>query len=303
MVNLIVPIEDGGSLQLFEMPVSTALIVIIGLISVAIPITFYLLRSFALYKMAKTENMAKAYLCFIPFLWTYIAGKIAGTPVYFGKPIKKFALLFCIFFTISELTTLIYELLIYLPVFGYMLQGGELLYVTEVSSSVANVLSGSYHYYLLAPNFFVPNENFINVSYATYAFLNVIDVISLALIPVDLIAVVFSITMYSGVFKKYWPLHYFSGIIFSIFGLFPIFAFVVRKNKPVDFNRFMRERFARYNAYNPYQNPYQNPYNNPYNNVNPNQAPNSENPFSEFKEKKDTTEDPFNEFNNDKEEK
>lgn len=301
MVSLIIPVDDGVSSQIFQMPVSTLVLVLIAIVSIAIPLAFYLLRSFALYKMAKTENINKAYFAFIPFLWTYIAGKIAGTPVYFGKIVKKFPLWLCIFYTVSEGIALIFNFLVYAPVLGYLLQGGELLYVVDVTNSVINSLEGAYEFYPLAINLFVPSGNFINVPYATYEFIQIANVISYVMIPIDVAVVVLTITMYSGVFKKYWPLHYFSGIIFSIFGLFPIFAFVVRKNQPVDYNKFMRERFARqYGYYNPYASQQNNPYNQ-YNNANPNA--NKENPFNEFSEKKEKAEDPFSEFNNDKDEK
>lgn len=277
------------------MPVPMVYLIIFALISVAIPVTLYLLRSFALYKMAKTENLNKAYFAFIPFLWTYIAGKIAGTPLLMGKPIKKFALLLLIFFSVSEITSLIYELLIYIPVLGYILQGGEVVYAAELSNSVANELYlEGYQQYLLAPNLFVLNKNFINVPYAKDAFIYAMDITSFALLPVDIISIALSITMYVGVFKKYWPLHYTSAVIFSVFGLFPIFAFIVRKNQPVDYNKFMRERFARYTTYSPYNNPY---------NATPTQNTNNDNPFNEFTEKKEKAEDPFSEFNNDKDEK
>jgi hypothetical protein len=278
MVSIVVPIAENGSLQFYQLPLSTTALVIGSIILLAIPLALYLLRSFALYKMAKTENLNNAYFAFIPFLWAYIAGKIAGTPVYFGKPIKKFALIFCIVLTVSEATTLILDALIYVPIIGYALQGGELLYVTEVTSSVVSALNG-YTYYPLAVNFFVPNTSYINVPYATYQFIEVLNVISWVLALVDLAVTVLSITMYVGVFKKYWPLHYMSAVIFSVFGLFPIFAFVVRKNKPVDFNQFIRERYARYGAYS---NPYANPYNNPYNNPNATQTETPTDPFPEF---------------------
>jgi hypothetical protein len=115
--------------------------------------------------------------------------------------------------------------------------------------------------------------------------------------------------------KKYYPKNY---LFMSFVQLFVpisrfIIIFVLRNNKPVDYNEYMRAYYARRAAYgnNPYGNPYgNNPYNRPnYNQPNygnnpytdqrgPNygQTPTNEQPFADFSTKDSKPNMPFSDF-------
>ena len=95
--------------------------------------------------------------------------------------------------------------------------------------------------------------------------------------------------MYIALFRRYFPKHFVIATVLSVLWswIFPIFLFVVRKNKPVNYNDFLRERYNRM---------YYGHYNNPVNNGNPNYGSQPESPFEGFEDK--DKEDPGDPFDN-----
>ena len=107
-----------------------------------------------------------------------------------------------------------------------------------------------------------------------------------------------TVTLYFNLFRKYWPARHAVAAILSIFGLFPVFAFVIRNKQPVDYQAWARARYNAYMANNPYARPnFMNGGQNPYaNNQNTNAT---ETPFEELN-KTDSSADPFEEFSDKK---
>ncbi len=209
--------------------------------SLLITLAFYLLRSIALFTMAKRNGVKKAFLAWIPCVWFYVACKLVGNVKFFGKTYKWTAILFTALFAFAELLTFAYNFLIYFPLVGYYLQGGTIYY-----DFFGDGLIGNYYKYATdiytELNFKNPYGSgmgvFLRVMY--YA-IDVFDIISLLI----------TWSVFFGFFKKFWPQHYVLAGMFSIFfGLFAIFAFIVRKNKAVDYSQYVRQRYGMY-----YSNP------------------------------------------------
>ena len=69
------------------------------------------------------------------------------------------------------------------------------------------------------------------------------------------IEIFITVTLYFNLFKKYWPERHAVAAILSIFGLFPVFVFVIRNKQPVDYQAWARARYNAYMANNPYARP------------------------------------------------
>lgn len=272
-----------------EIKLSVILIVLLS--SLIIPIVFYLLRSFGVYKLAKNNGAKKAFMAFIPFVWVYPASQVVGNVRIFSKKINRFPIVMLwTFLTFGVLSTAI-SVLNYIPLIGYCFQGGNVL----LSSSAEFFPLGTYYYdfsglLVCAPNLLMPYSE---------VFIGALNVISTVLGIAELVILVLEISLYLNIFKCFLPRHYLIATIFSILGLFGPFVFAVRKNEKFDYDEYIRKIYAnRYN--NPYGNPYNDPYNNPYNNPyggNANyQNGKQDSPFDEFNDKGDS---PFDEFNND----
>ena len=192
--------------------------IFVGIILVLI--AFYLLRSFGLYKLVKRRNFKNAWLCFIPIGWVYMAGLLAGEIIFFGARIKKFPIIALIVIGLTTIAN-IFNLSI------------------STFPSALSALKGQDVIYVLGEGF----NGGITVSAGLYSFLSIFSIFVYVL---DIAVVFVEITLYSTIFKRYYPRHYLSATIFSFLGLFPIFIFIVRNKAPVAIKRFV----GGYNFYN-----------------------------------------------------
>ncbi len=260
--------------------------------TIVVALVFYLLRSIGLWTLAKKNGVKKAFIAWIPCVWIYVVCRLIGKVKLFGRVFKWTTLVFTILFAIAELLTLAYNFLVYFPLVGYYLQGGTIYY-----DLTGEGLVGSFYQYATDIytdlNFKNPYGEgmgvFLRVMY--YA-INVFDLVSLFI----------SFVVFFDLFRKFWPQHYvLAGMFSALFGLFPIFVFIVRNKPAVDYNEYIRRRYGVY-----YGNPY-GPYG-PYGQGGPNGGngnPNAQNPsgnaepFGEYAEKPKNDE-PFPEFGEDK---
>ncbi len=273
-----------------EVNLKLSFIIIILLASTIIPIAFYLLRSFGIYKLAKNQEIKKAWLAFIPFAWFYPAGKIVGDIRIFNFKIKNFAVVALWSFLSVGVLNLALDVLNYIPLVGYLMQGGNVL----VSATEEFFPNGTYYFsvlgtYVCAPNMLMPYSEGLITAF---------NAISTVLGIAELFLIVLEIGLYINLFKCYLPRHYLTATIFSILGLFGPFVFAVRKNEKFDYDAYMRAQYQRYNQMN---NPYGNPYNDPYTQnrdhgqKRDSAQVNNDSPFDEFNS---SDMDPFDEFNN-----
>ncbi len=289
---------------------------IIG-VAFAIYLGLYLLRSIGLYMLAKRQGIKKAFLAWIPCVWLFVVCKLIGNSRFFNQPVQNLALVMCIFFSIAEVLTFIYNFLLYFPLLEYAVIRGETLYIGnsyEVGSSLVPYLNISGGIGIYVEKTIYP----FGMSVKTLS--NVITIINYISPIFDIASIFITVSVYFALFRKFWPQHYMLVSLLSIFfGVcFPIFVFVIRKKQPIDYNQYLRSRYGAYS--NPYGNPYQNPYHGGYNG-NPYgaqggysapQEPDSpfedfedaknkkpKEPFEEFDDKKSTKQkDPFDEFDN-----
>ncbi len=236
---------------------ASALLIFIVAITLAVLLTFYVFRSIGIYTLAKRAGFKNAFLAWIPCAWVYTVCKLIGRDRILGKPAENVATLMVTLFTVVEVITVLYNVLYYFPVCMYVLQGGTVYF------SESNIIT---------PDLITPYS--VGVKY----FINILGILS----DIGQLANIFvTVTIYFGLFRKYWPEHYILASLLSIFlDLFGIFVFVIRKKEPTDYLSYVR---SRYNV-----NP-----NNQYNPYGQNEKKKEE-PFSEFGNKKE--EDPFPEF-------
>lgn len=279
----------------FSETMSNGLVWTAAIIRIAIFLAFYALRAIGLYVLAKRQNVRHAYLAWIPCVWMFIAVKLIKKVKLFNVPFEKFAIWFCIGFSISQILTFITNFVVYFPLVGNFLMGRDI-----VMSGSELYLKQGYNEWtsgiFVGPDFVNPYGEAHNF------FVTLLNVISYVSIPFDLVNVFIVVIVYINLFKCYWPQHYILAAILSIIGLFAPFAFVIRKKDPVDYMDYVRSRYNYYNY--PYGNPYGgaprggNPYGNQYGQPNGqyNQAPPT--PFEEFADKGEVDPgDPFDEFN------
>ncbi len=273
-----------------EYVVSTGLIVTIAVIVLAVYVALYLLRSFGLYTLAKRRNMDKLYLAFIPILWIYTASKLAGHVTFFGARIKKFALWATIVIGISMTLNFVYNLLMYFPLIGYFLQGGEVF----VISSAEAIPTGAVPY-VFDGTFYVRGISYpYELTSGIATMFNIMMVVNYLL---DILQILIFINIYMGIFKKYWTKHVFAGTILSVFGFFGIVIFAVRKHNEVNFDEYMRAKMYYANGMN---NP--NVYNEERERAyrEEQRQARQNDPFAEFlRESEKEPEDPFGEFEED----
>ena len=264
-------------------------------VSLAVSLTFYVLRSIGIYKLAKNNGYAHAFLGWIPFAWIYLAGKMCGNVTFFGKKFGGFVVLLVTMFSVTQALNLVYYFLTYYPIAGYFLQGGTIYYVSS-SSDVQGWVE-----YPLRYNIYTETDITVNYLYsqAFIKFFNALVIISNIL---DLVMIVLSVTFYFALFGKFWPAHSFIASILSVFGLFGVFAFVIRNKKPMTREEFLRMRYGYY------QNPYGGAPNNGAGAPKPPETPFPEfadrgeidpgDPFGEFSDSKtkEKDDDPFGEF-------
>ena len=252
------------------------------IISLVITLAFYLLRSFGLYILAKNQKVDKAFLAFIPGVWIYIACKIIGKARIFGKTFEQIAIWVAIIFTAFEVLTLAYNIIVYAPLAKYVFILDKTVHIADSEVVATNlkryleildVLKLPYFvekaYYPYGDSFFIVSKIIEILDYAIYVF--------------SILSIFITVSVYFALFRKFWPQHYMLASLLSIFlGLFPVFVFVIRNKKPVDYNEYLRSRYG--HRANPYgygggYGPYGNPYSNPYQHQQPRRP---ESPFGQY---------------------
>ncbi len=279
--------EDGNSIiESFSVP--RGVIISSAIFVLAVILAFYVLRSIGIYKLAVNQGIDKAFMAFIPCVWIFVACKLLGKIKFFGVSFEQVALIVCIVFSCCQVVPFVYNFLRLFPYFAYYLEGGSL--TLSVGRNI--VLSAG--------------SNFNNIfdTDAVNILLRILNVTSYFLNIAEVVILVF---LYISIFKMFWPQHYILASVLSFLGLFPVFVFAIRNNKPVNFVDYMRSKFYGYRqgGYGPggYGNGgYGNGGygNGGYGNGAGNNGGTdsngnvSEDPFSEFSEKQD---EPFSEFN------
>ncbi len=231
------------------------------IISLVITLAFYLLRSFGLYILAKNQKVDKAFLAFIPGVWIYIACKIIGKSRIFGKTFEQIAICIGIIFTAFEVLTLAYNVIAYIPLVEYVFVLDKTVHIAE-SGATATGLKEYLGMGIYLDSAFIPyGDSWFGVS-------NVLGVLGLFINIFDILSIFITVSVYFALFRKFWPQHYMLASLLSIFfGLFPVFVFVIRNKKPIDYNEYLRSRYGHYanpygygGGYGPYGNPYSNPH-------------------------------------------
>ena len=206
------------------------------LISAVIYLMLFVLQGFGLYVMAKDARLPHAWMAFVPFLSDYLTGRLAGDCAFFGRKIKHSG----IYYAVSDG--------VYTAVEGIYLATEILLYpyftVTETSSSY-------YYSYVGVPDTLAWAETLENVFYYVSYIM-------------EIVAWIFMILVVFTFFRKY------SAKFSTLFTITSIllppakcaFIFAVRKNRPIDYERYVREKNAEYyrrqQQYYSQPNPYEN---------------------------------------------
>ena len=262
-------------------------------ISLAVFITFYVLRSIGIYTLAVKNGVKNPKLAWVPALWIIPATQIVGEYKFFGKKFNSFAVAFGVIFAVTLVALLTYNFLIYFPAIGYYLQGGDLYMGTNVVDIVANpndvVLYWTGEFYVGA-NIIYPYSSPNLVA-------KIIDYIGMGCDVLDLIILIIQINVFIALFKRYIPQHFILFSVLSVMGIFGPLVFAVRNNQCIE--DVIKNRQNRYGAYgNPYGNPYGNQYGNPYGNPYNNQNNNYGNPYAnQGAQRPNSQQDPFEEFN------
>ncbi|MCQ2387207.1 MAG: hypothetical protein MJ066_02020 [Clostridia bacterium] len=255
-------IIDGVEISTMPMAVTVILFILfLGVIG-----TFYAFRSIAIYRLAKVRNINKAYFAWIPFLWVFPAYKLVPEFNLFGFSFKKFAFWFALVFVVKEVIIFLGNFFDFAPFVLYFLQGGEEIRFFEQEGQM----------YVSAVNM----VNHFDVKWLNVTML----VLNYVNLPIRLVSSVIHISFYVAIFRKFWPQSYIVASILSVFGLFPIFVFIIRNKQEISYADYVRARY--YNAEN-------------YNvNNNQDKELKEESPFKEFKDSKNKEDpgDPFDEF-------
>ena len=281
--------------------VSKAILWVIILLSIAVTVTFYVLRSIGLYTLAKRNNVNAPFLAWFPGLWMYTACMLIGENKIFGAKIKNLAIMFAVFFSLSEVLLLFYNFITAFPILAYWLEGGSIYFGSD--PQVAGVARYMFmdSIYVLSPGIKYPYSNPQNMMKA----LNIMAYVYNAL---DVLNIFILINVYMSLFRKFWPQHYLLATLLSLINivgpfvgimvpisLFAPFVFAIRKKPAVDYASYARSRYQAYG--NPYANPYEQNQNT--------QSQNTQNPFEDFDNKTNNKSDnkddePFSEIFNKK---
>ena len=229
MLNMIVESADG--VTIFNQTVSNGAVIGFLLFIAAFYVTFYVLRSIGIYKLAKNQGIEKAYIAFIPCVWMFTACKIIGKARIFGNTAEKLAVWFAVIFTAATVIPLVYDCFTIVPYALRYLQGNDIT-ITLKNGNLE-----------LDPRLVYSN--------GVIVFLNILSVFNYLL---RIAEIFITVTVYIALFRKFWPEHYILASVLSFFGLFPIFVFAIRNRKAVDFNEYLRRRFygSGYTPYGPY---------------------------------------------------
>ena len=235
-----------------------------GIVSLVVISALFVLYAIGIYQMSKNRGLKKSWLSFLPFVNLLQVGKLAGDCRVFGRRMKRAGLYAMIVQIISFIFILGYVVCKYYLFVSY----GDALTVTAEGAL-----------------------DFSPTSKTGQIVNNVYEISSYLLNILNLIQVVFMFILFSALYKNYSPRNYFIfawSMVFISSSRF-IIPFILRKNKAINYEEYVRRQREQYirtmYGQNPYgQNPYGNPYNNPYREQ-PKEKP--EDPFGEFSEEED----------------
>lgn len=177
--------------------------VIIALATIlAVSVALYVLKSIAIYKLAKNHGVEKAFLAWIPFAWIYIPCVLVKEFLFFGTPYGKIALPICIIFCVYGGLSILFNVFYFLPDVVYLVSGRE-VYYTKLA-------------------------------------ITLLEKVDLIIALLSLIKVVVEINLYIVLFRKFWPQYYIIASVLSIFGLFPIMVFIIRNKVAMSFEQYVR---------------------------------------------------------------
>lgn len=242
---------------------SMARILIVSLpIAAAVWLALFILQGVGLFTMAKKAGLKNKWLAFVPFADLILMGKLAGTCSIFGRKMKRSGLYAML---ASVLSTLYVAALVAAQILLFTVYRDAIV-IDEFGSADWVGLTGF--------------GNFVRNFYMIGDLLGGI---------VELIYVILLFILLTGLYKKYYAKGY---LILSWVGLFLpvsryIVVFVLRNNKAIDYEAYMRakrEEYMRRNPYGPY-GPYGGPYNpgnqGPYNQGPYNQGPYNQGPYNQ----------------------
>lgn len=255
-------------------------------VSLAMVIAFYVLRSVALFTMAKKREIKNASLSWVPLLWFYVACKLIGKIKIFGSTFEKMAVLFCVIFSIAQFLGFAYQFIIYFPLIGNFLMGRTIYFVQLEGSTLSQTVS-SLEAFWIEGIYYDPTEfvwPYGNGGGKPYHIINYINAVYYTSMIFDLASLIITVLVYINLFKKYMPEHYIIMAVLSFMGLFAPCVFVARNKEPMNYNDFLRQRYQR--IYGQYGMPYGAP-----------QQPAPPHPFEEFAGRGEVDPgDPFDEF-------
>lgn len=225
----------------------------------------YVFMGIGLYKLAKNNDVQRAYLAWIPFANLYLMGKLAGKTSIFGWKIANIGLIVMILNLVTDVLSAYVDFCTYFP-FSYKL----------VVKGVLGTVPSAYP------------------SVWCEAFAIIAEI-------ADIVSIFFTLALLFDFFRKFNPANsmIFALISFFLSPIMGVFVFACRNKKAVDFNEYMRKRQYDYytrNNQNPFGGQNQgNPYNSGEEKTNNYRPP--ENPFKEFpdgeNEQNNSKKDPF----------
>ena len=269
-----------------------AFVIIMAIISMIVPIVFYVLRSIGLYSLAKKAKIKGAVLAYFPCVWFYVACCLIKETKVFGSTVGKMAVLFTVVFTFSELLFLANEFLAYFPLVGNLLINKANIYIVMDETGIS---AGSLVRYPFLSGIYV-DHTYVDPYKNVFLVAKIMEIISYVAMILELASMIITITVYINLFKKYTPERFILFAILSVLmGLFGVFIFIIRKKEPVNYMDYVRSRYQSF--YGP--NGPQGNGNGPYGFYGANySAPNEpKSPFEDFADKKDKRpEEPFANF-------
>ncbi len=250
-------------------------------ISAAMFIAIYTMQTIALAVISKREGYKLRWMAFLPFFNTFYIGYVSQKNRIFGKNPKYFSLAL----SLLELFTVAGYALYYVSFFYLLFQG----YINYEPVEAMGITQGV----LYEPTLL---EEIVPYSLAWMAWC--VKYVDIILGFIELFYVMLKVFVLIAFFQTYaYRKFYLLALFSSIFPIFGILAFFVRKNKGVNYREYIRQMQER--QYRQYQQYYQqfgqsNPYNfNPYQNSTPPNPQEKEqreqpesNPFGDFNESK-----------------
>lgn len=208
--------------------------------AIALYLLFYFLQSFALYRMAKNKGCSHAGFAFIPFYRLYMLGKLAGKIRLGSKVYNDMAIPFTVLVGLTTLVNVLSVAFVFADPFISVLKG-------------------------VNPGMIFSESEGLIIGYSSDLALTLAkvgNIMSYVISAFAIVTIVFEVFVYSALFKQYTPRGYLVCTIFSVLGFVGITLMVVRNKKPIDYNEYLKSRFANFNAGNPYMNQNQNGYGN-----------------------------------------